>query len=165
MGPIGLEVVRLATAFGMRADRRAATAAGDEPCETWPLDALAELAAAVDALVLAAPLTDDTRGMIDVAVIAALRPRAMFVNVGRGELVDESALVEALRAGRLGGAALDVFTTEPLPDDSPLWDLPNVIVTPHNSGMTDGNDDRATEIFVDNVARYVAGEPLRNETG
>jgi phosphoglycerate dehydrogenase-like enzyme len=87
----------------------------------------------------------------------------VFVNVGRGGLVDEPALVDALVRGRLGGAGLDVFATEPLPAASALWDLPNVIITPHNSANTGSSGVEAAEIFLDNLARYVAGEPLRNE--
>lgn len=163
MGPIGLEVIRLSTALGMRPIGMRRAVVGDEPCETWPLDRLAELAAQVDALVLALPLTDETRGMVSAEVLAQLRPHAVFVNVGRGELVDEPALIEALAAGRIGGAGLDVFTTEPLPDDSALWDLPNLILTPHTSGATAANDERAAEIFLANLAAFVHDRPLRNE--
>ena len=85
------------------------------------------------------------------------------MNVGRGELVDEKALTDALASGALAGAGLDVFEVEPLPETSRLWDLPNVIITPHSSGTSVGNLHRATEIFVDNLGRYVRGEPLRNE--
>ena len=92
-----------------------------------------------------------------------MRPGAVFVNVGRGDLVDEPALVEALASGRLGGAGLDVFATEPLPADSPLWDLPNVIITPHNSANTGSSGTVAAEMFLTNLAHYVAGEPLLNE--
>ena len=109
---------------------------GDEPCETWTLDRLRELAGLADVLAIALPLNDDTRGIVSADVIAAMRPGAVFVNVGRGDLVDEPALVAALASGRLGGAGLDVFATEPLPAESPLWDLPNVIITPHNSANT-----------------------------
>ena len=87
----------------------------------------------------------------------------MLVNIGRGGLVDEVALTDALQTGSLAGAGLDVFEVEPLPQTSPLWDLPNVIVTPHSSGTHPGNFQRATEIFVDNLQRYLRGEPLRNE--
>ena len=88
---------------------------------------------------------------------------AVFVNVGRGELVDQPALTAALASGRLAGAGLDVFDPEPLPADDPLWDLPNVIISPHTSGSSDGTTRRVAEIFLDNLGRYVRDEPLRNE--
>lgn len=165
MGPIGQEVARLGQAFGMRTIGLRRTVTGEEPCETWTLDRLHELAAAVDVLVVAIPLTENTRGLIDASVLAALPPQALIVNIARGEVVDEAALVESLRSGHLGGAGLDVFATEPLEADSPLWDLPNVIVTPHSSGTTDRSHGRAVDIFVDNLARRAAGEPLRNLAG
>jgi D-2-hydroxyacid dehydrogenase (NADP+) len=163
MGPIAREIIRLATAFGMSPIGMRRAVLGDEPCETWTLDRLPELAASVDVLAVALPLTADTAGIVSAAVIDAMRPGAVFVNVGRGDLVDEPALIAALTTGRLGGAGLDVFSTEPLPADSPLWDLPNVIMTPHNSANTGSSGTAAAEIFLDNLGRYVAGEPLRNE--
>ena len=163
MGPIGLDVIRMAGALGMRPIGMRRTVVGDEPCPTWPLDRLAELASVVDALVLALPLTDDTRGLVSAEIIDRLGPDTIFVNVGRGELVDEEALAAALAAGRLGGAGLDVFATEPLPPDSALWDLPNVIVTPHMSGTCPTSDERAVEIFLTNLAAYTKGRPLLNE--
>jgi D-2-hydroxyacid dehydrogenase (NADP+) len=162
MGPIGLEVLRLAEAFGMRTIGMRRSVRGDEAHETWALDRLHELAACVDALVLAVPLTPDTRGLVDTSVFAAMRPGALFVNIARGEVTDEEALIDALRSGHLGGAGLDVFATEPLPADSPLWDLPNVIVTPHSSGASERSYERATDIFIDNLARLASGAPLRN---
>lgn len=162
MGPIGAEVARLGRAFGMRPIGMRRTVRGDEPCETWTFDRLDELVTSVDALVLAVPLTDDTREMIDARRLAAMRPGALFVNVGRGELVDEAALADALASGHLGGAGLDVFVTEPLPAESPLWDLPNVIVTPHSSGTSAGTSARAEDVFLDNLTRRVAGRELRN---
>ena len=163
LGAIGTEVSRLASHFGMHVIglRRAPT--GDEPCETWSTDRLPELLALVDDLVLTAPLTDVTRGMIGTEQLAMLKRGAHIVNVGRGELIDEQALIAALRSGQVGGAALDVFTTEPLAGDSPLWSLSNVIVTPHSAGTTPLSRHRAVEIFTDNLGRYVRGEPLRNE--
>lgn len=163
MGPIGREVIRLTSGIGMRPIGVRRRVVGDEPCATWPLDRLGELAAMVDALVVALPLTDETRGIISASVLERMSPDAVFINVGRGELVDEHALIDALSAGRLCGAGLDVFGTEPLPPDSPLWDLPNVIITPHSSGMTPHSDDEAVEIFLSNLVAYVDGQPLRNE--
>jgi D-2-hydroxyacid dehydrogenase (NADP+) len=163
MGPIAREIIRLATAFDMRPIAMRRAVLGDEPCETWTLDRLAELAANVDVLAVALPLAPETHGIVSAAVLAAMRPGAIFVNVGRGDLVDEPALIEALRSGRLGGAGLDVFSTEPLPAESELWDLPNVILTPHNSANTGSSGVAAAEIFLANLARYVTGAPLHNE--
>lgn len=163
MGPIGCEVARLAQALGMRVIGIRRSPSGDEPCETWPVTRLDELLAMVDDLVLAAPLTADTHGLLDARRIGLMRPGAHVANVGRGELIDEPALVEALRSGHLGGAALDVFVTEPLPADSPLWSLPNAIVTPHSAGSTELSRHRASLMFVANLARFTAGEPLHNE--
>jgi phosphoglycerate dehydrogenase-like enzyme len=163
MGPIAREIIRLATAFGMQPVGMRRAVLGDEPCETWPLDRLTELAASSDVLAVALPLTDDTRGIISASVIAAMASDAIFVNVGRGDLVDEAALIDALANGRLGGAGLDVYSAEPLPPESALWDLPNVILTPHNSANTSSSGVAAAEMFLANLARYVAGEPLHNE--
>jgi phosphoglycerate dehydrogenase-like enzyme len=163
LGPIGLEVARLGTAFGMRVVGLRRTPRGDEPCETWRLDRLPELAALADHLVLALPLTEETRHLVGAQVLAGMKPSAVLVNVGRGALVDEPALVAALAERRIAGAALDVFEVEPLPAESPLWSLPNVIVTPHSAGTSPANWERASALFADNLARYVRGEPLRNE--
>lgn len=163
LGPIGLEVARLAGAFGMEVVGFRRTPRGDEPCEVRRLPDLDAALPGLDWLVLALPLTEDTRRLLDARRLALLPPRARLVNVGRGALVDEAALVQALAAGRLAGAALDVFEVEPLPPASPLWSLPRVLVTPHSAGTGPGNHLRAAELFVDNVGRYVRGEPLRNE--
>lgn len=162
LGGIGSHVARLASAFGMRAIGLRRAPSGDEPCETWPTGRLHELLREVDDLVLTAPLTAETRGMIGAAELAALRPGAHVVNVARGELIDEPALIEALRSGQVGAAALDVFATEPLPADSPLWDMPTVTVTPHSAGATPLAADRAAAIFLDNLGRWHRGEGLRN---
>jgi phosphoglycerate dehydrogenase-like enzyme len=165
LGPIGIEVARLGPAFGMQVTGLRRMVRGDEPCETWTLDRLDELLPWVDALVLALPLTPDTRHLVDAAALDRLKPGALLVNVARGGVVDEDALVAALRTGRVGGAGLDVFAEEPLPASSPLWSLPGVIVTPHSSGTNPGNALRASEIFLDNLGRYVRGEGMRNEVG
>jgi phosphoglycerate dehydrogenase-like enzyme len=91
-----------------------------------------------------------------------MRPTAFFVNVGRGRTVDEAALIDAVRAGTIAGAALDVFVEEPLPDDSPLWSMPEVVVSPHVSGDLHGWEEDVVAVFVDNLRRFVAGDPLRN---
>lgn len=162
-GPIGQEVCRLAAEFGMRPTIVRRAAKGDEPFPVRALSELAGVAAEADALVVALPLNDDTRGVVSAGVIDAMADHAFLVNVGRGGLVDQDALVAALAEGRLGGAGLDVTTPEPLPSDDPLWSLPNVIITPHNSGSTDGTARRATDCFITNLEHLVEGRPLINE--
>ena len=162
-GPIGQEVARLAAAFGMRPTIVRRAAKGDEPCPVQPLSELPRVAADHDVMVVALPLTPDTAGIVSAEVIDALGPDGLFVNVGRGELVDQPALAEALVAGRLGGAGLDVTDPEPLPADDPLWAAPNLIITPHNSGSTDGTGNRAADAFLANLERWVANEDLVNE--
>ena len=116
----------------------------------------------VDWLVIAAPHTSETQGMIGRAQLARMRPSARLVNLGRGALVDERALIEALRERRLAGAALDVFEEEPLPSASPLWSMSECVVTPHVSGLGPRYWERAMEQFTANLRRFVAGEPLAN---
>jgi len=125
-------------------------------------DRLADLAARADDIVVTLPLTDATRRLVDSEVLAALGPGGVFVNVGRGGVVDEAALIERLRDGTLAGAALDVFEREPLPEDSPLWTLPNVILSPHTAALVAAEPVRVMELFRDNLRRYLEGEPLRN---
>ena len=162
-GPIGQEVVRLATAFRMDPVIVRRAARGDEPCPVRPLSELVDAVSNADSVVVALPLEPETRNVISAEVIAAMPAEAMFVNVGRGELVDQAALTDALASGRLAGAGLDVFDPEPLPPDDELWDLPNVIVSPHNSGSSDGTTTRVAEMFLENLERFVRGEALRNE--
>jgi D-3-phosphoglycerate dehydrogenase len=128
----------------------------------WPPDHLPRLAAEVDILVLCAPLNDQTRCMIDRTIFERMKPGAFFVNIGRGQLVVEPDLVQALRSGHLAGAALDVTFEEPLPVDSPLWELPNVIITPHVGGQSARRIDDTTNFFCENLRRYLRGEPLLN---
>ena len=165
MGPIGAEAARLAGHLGMRAIGMRRTVSGYEPCETWTFDRLDELLGVVDDLVLALPLTTETRQLIGARELALLRPGARLVNVGRGDLIDESAMIAALQSGQLGGAGLDVFATEPLPTDNPLWNLPNVIITPHTSGDSPLATRRVNELFIDNLRRWHGGEPLLHEVG
>ena len=108
-------------------------------------------------------MTEATRGLIDADTLAAAKPGAVFVNVGRGGVVDEAALAERLRDGTLGGRRLDVFEQEPLPADSPLWDLDNVIVSPHAGALVEAEEARVVDLFCDNLRRFLDGEPLRNE--
>ena len=165
MGAIGGHVARLARALGLYVIgvRRNPPTADDHVDEMHPPARLAELLPRADWLVIACPLTAETRGLVDDAALARLRPTAHLVNVARGQIVDEAALTAALAAGRLAGAYLDVFEEEPLPAGSPLWSLPNVIVSPHNSAASTGNAARVVEIFLRNLAHWGRDEPLENE--
>ena len=162
-GAIGGEVARLAKVFGMRTIgvRRSGKPARHID-EMATLRRLRYLLRESDFVVLACPLTKETEGLIGERELRAMKPSATLINVARGRIVDESQLLRALEAGWIAGACLDVFTWEPLPETSPLWTMPNVIVTPHNSGVSPLNMERAMAIFVDNLARFVAGKPLRN---
>jgi phosphoglycerate dehydrogenase-like enzyme len=163
-GPIGRAIARLLRAAGMQvcgAGRRARTDHPDLATVHGP-DTLRAALAEADYVVLAAPLTPDTRGMVDAPVLAAMKPGARLVNVGRGALVDEKALIDHLAAGHLAGAALDVFDQEPLPAESPLWDMPGVIVSPHMAGETTSEREGLIELFLDNLTRRAEGLPLRN---
>lgn len=141
--------------------RSSATSAG-AGIETVAFDALDSVLPRADWLLLACPLTPQTRGRIDAAALARLPAGAHLVNVARGEVVVEADLAAALQSGQLAGALLDVFEAEPLPTTSPLWTLPNVIVTPHSAGQADGNAARTAAIFVDNLQRWQRGEALVN---
>jgi len=163
-GAIGREIARLLRAVGMQvrgAGRRARTGDPDFGVVEASAD-LASYAGWADHVVVAAPLTEQTRGLVDAEVLAAMKPSAHLVNIGRGPIVDEEALVDALRQGRIAAATLDVFTTEPLPPDSLLWDLPGVVVSPHLSGDAHGWLDTLALQFVDNAERWLAGRPLAN---
>ena len=164
MGAIGTEVAIRARAFGMRvvATRRRAGAGESAPhCDAlYPFTELASLLRESDYVVLCVPLTDETRGLLGSAEFGMMKQGAILVNIARGAVVDEAAMIEALNSGRLASAALDVFDPEPLPATSPLWDMPNVIVTPHLSGAVERYGHRAAEIFIRNLQHYVAGEPL-----
>ena len=116
----------------------------------------------VDALVLACPLTDETRLLIDRPEIEALKPGAVLVNIARGAVINEDAMAEALQSGHISGAALDAFTVEPLPKESPLWDMPNVLISPHSASTVAAENGRIVDIFLDNLDRYLSGQPLRN---
>jgi phosphoglycerate dehydrogenase-like enzyme len=165
LGSIGREVALIASAFGMHVAgiRRRL----DQPLPPGVERVLApgrldELLGWSDVVVLSTPLTAATERLIDATSIEAMKPRAMLVNVGRGKLIDDGHLVAALRAGRLGGAALDVFAPEPLPSDSPYWDLPNVIVTPHVSSAAEDYWPPVVGLFADNLRRFERGEALVN---
>lgn len=187
-GSLGRSVASLASAFGARviamrrrpeaAETRVAldpvdpgTTAADGG-DVFPFeprldrlvgpDRLHELLAESDVVVLAAPLTPETDGMIDEAAVAAMKRDAWLINVARGRLIDDTALIRALRENRIGGAALDTFRDEPLPHGSPYWELSNVILTPHTAWSSTRVLDRSVDLFCDNLVRFRGGEPLRN---
>lgn len=178
-GSIGRELARQADALGMivlaskrdarRSEEQGAYAeadtgdpAGSIPARIYPAEALESMAADCDYLVVTTPLTAETRGSINAAVFQAMPEHAWLVNVGRGPVVDEAALIDALKRGLIAGAALDVFDQEPLPADSPLWDMPNVIISPHVSGYTTDYNAKAAALFTENLRRYVQGQTLLN---
>lgn len=164
-GGIGRETARLLRAVGVRVAGAGSRARPEPDPDLGRIVASAELAdhvGDVDYLVNAAPLTPATRGLIDAAVLAALPPHAHLVNVGRGATVVEEDLLAALRTGALDGATLDVFETEPLPPDSPVWDAPGLVVSAHLSGDVVGWQDALARQFIDNARRWLDGEPLPN---
>ncbi|MGI5327895.1 D-2-hydroxyacid dehydrogenase [Actinomadura nitritigenes] len=163
-GPIGRAIARRLTAAGLRVSGAGRTAREDDPDfgVVHPMERLHDALAEADYVVLAAPLTPATRNMIDAAALARMRPSARLINVGRGPLVAEDDLVEALRDRRIAGAALDVFVDEPLAPSSPLWAMPGVIVSPHMSGDVVGWRDELVRLFTDNLDRFAHGRELRN---
>jgi len=158
LGSIGSEVARLAQHFGIRVIGMRRTPRGDEPCETWPTSRLHELLPLVDDLVLTAPLTDETHEIISARELALLRPGAHLVNIGRGQLIDEPALIAALQSGHLGGAALDVTDPEPLPMEHPLYSFANVIITPHIASASTQTRGRMAEFAAKNIIAVLKGE-------
>lgn len=166
LGSMGREVATLTAALGARVVATRRRAEGEEaPTGVEILggsDTLPALLAAADFVVLALPLTAETESLIGSDEIAAMRSGAWLVNVSRGRIVDEAALLRALREGRLGGAVLDAFRDEPLPPTSPFWAMPNVVVTPHTSWSSDRVLDRSIELFCENLGRYRRGELLAN---
>lgn len=163
-GAIGRAIARLARALGMstlgvaRTDR-----SGDADFDSvQAATKLKDLAARADFLILAAPLTQETSGLVNSDVLAQMKPDAWLINLGRGPLVDEAALLEALRENRIGGAALDVYWEEPLPADHPLWDMPNVMVSPHMSGDVADTHARFVRSFLANLTRWQKGLPLEH---
>ena len=163
LGSIGGETARLGAALGMRVigvRRSVEPMPGVE--RLFTPDHLADAAAEADYLAICAPLTSATKGAISREVLARMKPTAWVINIARGPIIDEPALIEALRAGTIGGAALDALATEPLPADSPLWQMENVIVTPHSSNSSPFVRERSVATFRENLRRYKAGEPLLN---
>ncbi|OGA51758.1 MAG: hypothetical protein A3G24_21310 [Betaproteobacteria bacterium RIFCSPLOWO2_12_FULL_62_13] len=165
LGKIGKEIARLARALGLYVIgvKRTSRQPDDDVDELHPPPRLAELLPRSDWLVIGCPLTAETQGLVNAELIAKLPKGARVINIARGEVVDEPALIAALGAGHLAGAYLDVFEKEPLPEHSPLWDMPNVVVSPHNAAAAAGNDERVYRIFLENLRRWARGEPLLNE--
>lgn len=164
MGPIGCTIARLLDALGMRSTgvrRRAQPVAPFEQVVSY--DRLPEVLPRADWLILCCPASPLTRGLANEKLFAALPDGAHFVNVSRGEIAVETDVIAALKSGRLAGAYLDVFEKEPLDPASPLWDMPNVIVSPHTASHSQGQNEAIFEIFLDNLARFRAGQTLRND--
>jgi phosphoglycerate dehydrogenase-like enzyme len=163
VGSIGRKVASMASALGMRV-----IAVREHPEKNMPEGVAAvyapaeinDLLAQSNYVVVAAPLTPATRGLMNADRLAAMRPDAYLINVGRGPQVDEIALADALRNRRIAGAALDVFEQEPLPASSPLWELENLLITPHTAGLTEKLWERHYALFSENLRRYLAREPL-----
>jgi phosphoglycerate dehydrogenase-like enzyme len=167
-GAIGRRTAALCRALGMRvlAMRRGSPGralGATEGITFYARHQLDKLLAESDYVVLTAPLTPDTYHLIDARTLASMKPSAFLINIARGDIVDEPALITALREGRLAGAALDVFAREPLPDDSPLWQMDNVILTPHIAGITPRYMQRAGELFAENLRRFTSGQALNNQ--
>jgi len=162
LGAIGRPLVKSAKALGMCviAVREHPEKGSDGTDEILGPDGIDNLFRRADYVVLAAPVTDNTRALANSKRLAMMKPTACLINVGRGPLVDEAALAAALREGKIGGAALDVFPKEPLPEDSPLWDLPNLLITPHTAALTDKLWERHYTLFSENLRRYLSGQPL-----
>lgn len=160
LGSIGSFVARYARAFGIHVTGvRRTPASAESGVDDWfPPERVPDLLPGADVLVVTAPLTEQTRGFIDAAALDLLPAGALVINVARGEIVDEIALTERLASGRIGGAYLDVFEQEPLAEESPLWDFPNVIISPHDSARSAGTQRRVDAIFQEELARWLGGE-------
>ncbi|HZS79740.1 MAG TPA: D-2-hydroxyacid dehydrogenase [Ktedonobacteraceae bacterium] len=165
LGNIGRRVAHIGRAFGMRVlGMRRSSGGADDPDidRSYPREQLHEMLSQCDYVVISVPLTPETEKMIGEAELRAMKPTAYLVNVARGRVIDEQALIRALREGWISGAGLDVTEEEPLPASSPLYTMPNVILTPHISGTSVHYDERLAALFADNLRRYRDGEPLRN---
>lgn len=165
LGDIGREVAKRAKALGARvlAVKNHLSQKPDYVDELYTSENIDEVLKQSDYIILTLPVTDRTRGIISEERLRLMKTDAFLVNVGRGELIDQEALVKALENQWIAGAGLDVMTPEPLPENNPLWELPNVIITQHSSGISEGNDLRRLDIFLDNLKRYLNGEKLMNK--
>jgi phosphoglycerate dehydrogenase-like enzyme len=166
LGRIGGRLARVARAFDMRviATKRDPTTGTDGADAVYGHDRLHDVLREADVVVLTCPLTPETENLIDAAALAAMKPAAHLINVARGRVIDEPALIEALQQGRIAAAGLDVTREEPLPAASPLWAMPQVLITPHSAGETQRYEDAVIDILLDNLGRLWRGEPeLRNQ--
>lgn len=164
VGDIGRRTAELGKAMGMRVLGYRKSGRPDEYVDVMYSEGqLDDMLPLCDFVVNTLPLTDSTYHLIGAAQFNAMKDGAYFINVGRGKVVDEGALINALQSNKLKGAALDVFEEEPLPQESPLWDMENVIITPHISGLSPGYDERAISILVENIERYIQGRPMLNQ--
>ena len=164
LGAVGEAIAERAHALGMRVIATQRTPKTNPHVEQiYPSEQTADVVEQSDYLVLVAPLTDDTRGLFDAAMIARMKPDAVMVNLSRGGIVDEDAIADALRRGAIKGAAIDVFETEPLPADHPLWDTPNTLITPHMAAADTDYINRAVAILAENIKRVDAGQTQVNE--
>lgn len=163
-GGIGQAAARIGKAFGMRVLGTRRTPIDDPMLDRFvPLDSLRTLLSESHYVVLCMPFNDQTRGMIGVGELAAMREDAVLINVARGGVVDETALIDVLRVGGIRGASLDVVSQEPLPEESPLWTLENCVLTPHDAGYSPLGDERLSALFLENLGHFVRGETMRNE--
>ena len=166
MGSIGRRIAELLHAVGVEVIGQRRSSHADIPAGVTRMITQGQLDAElanVDYLIVAAPGTPETRHLIDKRRLALLPSSAVLINVGRGSIVDEAAMVRALQVGRLRGAALDVFEREPLPDDSPLWTMPNVLMSPHSASTVEQENERIVDLFIENLRRYLDGQPLLNQ--
>ena len=162
-GPIGQELAQLLSALGLKVIAIRTKATGQHNgIEMVRFEDMQAVLPRTDWLILACPLTHTTHGLVNAQVLQALSPGAQLINVARGEVVVQDALIDALQRGQLQGAFLDVFDTEPLAVDSPLWAMPNVMITPHAAGHSDGNAQRVNQMFLENLTRWLCAQPLNN---
>jgi len=164
LGSIGKKVAAFAQAFGLHVIgvRRSAREADDTVNELHPPSKLPELYPRADWIMLCCPLTKETENLLNADAFKRMKKGACLINIARGEVVDQAAMITALQSGQLGGAALDAHVPEPLLPDSPLWDMPNVIISPHNASASQGNEPRCAEMFIANYGHWARGEPMFN---
>lgn len=164
VGAVGTNVARYAQFFGLKVIgvRRSPMQPGEPVDEMHPPSKLHELLPRADWIMICCPLTKETRNLVDAEAFKRMKKGAKLINIGRGEVIDCDALIASLRAGHLGGAMLDAHSEEPLPKESPLWAMPNVIVTPHNASASTGNEPRSAEMFIANFGHWARGEPMFN---